>query len=591
MAFGPETINFLSMAGPLAPIFHFRSVTMCAIAMSIPAALASVSDMFVPEEWSHAKEFTLSDSASATADAQAHYMLAIFKEENEGPDSSIASKLRVLHHDPGFSSLAIDVAQHHLRRGNSAEALAVLKDAATANPRDHSPLLVVASIYLHHLDKPALAEKYALRLRKTAPENTDAIQLLCEIYHASGKSTRIDSLLDSASKSTSKDPAYWIALAETSLRELSRSRQEPSQKNRDTTLELAKKAVALGNTNSSILAAAGDIFALIQKPGDAIEAYKQAIDHGATPGTVQEKLANCLLETGDKEAAVGLLEDIVAQNPLNLRAYDQLAGIHLERKNFASAVANMRQAMRLAPLNPVRFEELIRAALLAEDHSTAIQFSTEAEQRFPYLTGFTVLRAVSLSQAEDHHSAMAAFERALVKAPNTNPELLDSAFYMSYGAAAERAGHYTKAAELLKKSIALDPAGAAEACNYLGYMWADRNEHLEEAEALVRRALELDPENAAYRDSLGWVFHRQGRYELALAELLRAAEACHPPDAVILEHVGDTLEKLNRSAEALQYWQKALQIDPANTSLAVKIDQLTRPVARQPEPARPPGNR
>ena len=77
---------------------------------------------------------------------------------------------------------------------------------------------------------------------------------------------------------------------------------------------------------------------------------------------------------------------------------------------------------------------------------------------------------------------------------------------MSYGTAAERAGHYAKAAELLQKSIALAPNASAEACNYLGYMWADRNERLDEAESLIRRALEFEPSNAAYIDSLGWVF-------------------------------------------------------------------------------------
>ena len=41
---------------------------------------------------------------------------------------------------------------------------------------------------------------------------------------------------------------------------------------------------------------------------------------------------------------------------------------------------------------------------------------------------------------------------------------------------------------------------------------------------LIRRALELDPGNGAYVDSLGWLYFKQGKFQEALTELLRAAE-------------------------------------------------------------------
>jgi Flp pilus assembly protein TadD len=71
-----------------------------------------------------------------------------------------------------------------------------------------------------------------------------------------------------------------------------------------------------------------------------------------------------------------------------------------------------------------------------------------------------------------------AFERTLVEASNSNPEMLDSAFYMSYGAAAEQAGHYVKAAELIQTAIHLDPQNSAEPCNFLAYMWAEKERTL-----------------------------------------------------------------------------------------------------------------
>ena len=52
----------------------------------------------------------------------------------------------------------------------------------------------------------------------------------------------------------------------------------------------------------------------------------------------------------------------------------------------------------------------------------------------------------------------------------------------------------------------------------------ERSENLEEAGQFIRRALEMEPNNGAYIDSLGWLLNKQGKFEEALVELLRAAE-------------------------------------------------------------------
>jgi len=43
-------------------------------------------------------------------------------------------------------------------------------------------------------------------------------------------------------------------------------------------------------------------------------------------------------------------------------------------------------------------------------------------------------------------------------------------------------------------------------------------------------------------------------------------------DPVVFEHIGDTCLKLNRVAQALEAWQKAVGLDPANKKVAEKIE-------------------
>ena len=176
---------------------------------------------------------------------------------------------------------------------------------------------------------------------------------------------------------------------------------------------------------------------------------------------------------------------------------------------------------------------------------------------------------------------MATFEEALHEAQlEEDNDFVNAKFYFNYGAAAEQAGLYNKAADLLRKSIALDPENSAAACNYLGYMWADHNMNLEEAETMIRRALQSEPSNASYLDSLGWVEFRKGQFDRALDDLLRAAKTAEREDPVVFEHIGDTYLKLNRTREALEAWQKALSLDPKNKNLADKIQTTKKMIGK-----------
>jgi tetratricopeptide (TPR) repeat protein len=180
---------------------------------------------------------------------------------------------------------------------------------------------------------------------------------------------------------------------------------------------------------------------------------------------------------------------------------------------------------------------------------------------------------VALREAKHPQQAVAAFEEALHESELEGGEIATARFYFDFGATAEQAGLYEKAADLFKRSIAIDPGSAAEAYNYLGYMWAEHNMHLEEAADMIKRALQIDPNNGAYLDSLGWLEFREGKFDQALTDLLRASQNMSRDDAVVFEHIGDTYLKLNHVSQALEAWQKAMTLDPQNKKVAEKIDK------------------
>ena len=563
------------------PIPAWLAVLASSIVFSL-SAFASQADFQLADGLANPVPFEISERAEKTAEAHARYMQAIFDEDSNGPDMALESKKRVLSLDPGFCALALDVAQHHLRRGETTEALSILKDATKASPQNPLAPIALANIYLHYLEKPILAERFAALAQDIDPSNSTSYEILWEVYHAIGQKRKIESLFQKALKSETKNPAFWLDLADLRLRDTKRFKRPISPGDWEKILMLVDRAAKAEEKNPEILSRTADYYFACGDAASAAELYKQAIAARPSLAGVKEKLAECHVFNGDNSAATALLEKVVAENPMNLAAYDQLARLHIQQNEPAKALSKMRQALLIAPIEPRRYEEIIRIALRAGDEKNALQYADEAEQRFPYLTGFTLLRAISLSQSKQHAAALMAFERTLIEASNSNPEMLDGTFYMAYGAAAEQAGHYTKASELIKMAISLEPNNA-EPYNFLAYMWADRGENLEAACELVGRALELEPGNGAYIDTLGWIYFRQGRYAEAVSELLRAAANLEKPDPVVLEHIGAAYEKLGKTTEALMYWQKAHGIDPKNPTLAEKIDQHTSKVAKQPE--------
>jgi len=120
-------------------------------------------------------------------------------------------------------------------------------------------------------------------------------------------------------------------------------------------------------------------------------------------------------------------------------------------------------------------------------------------------------------------------------------------------AALERLGQVEESEELFRRLVDDEPTDA-NAANYLGYMWADREVHLDEALELIARAVALDPENSAYLDSLGWVHYRLGNFEQAEHWLRRAADlGGDVGDGTIYCHLGEVLLINGRPDEGRRY--------------------------------------
>jgi tetratricopeptide (TPR) repeat protein len=517
-------------------------------------------------------------------------------EENGEIDKALDAYRKVLNVDPGHSKLASRVAALLIQQDNFPQAIDILKDAIKANPNDAEPYSQLAFIYAKYLKKTDEALDYANQAIALNPRDIEAYQRLCEIELAAGEENKALGALDRATKVHSDDAAFWTRLGKLYVAMIFKSDSQPKPDELRRVNDVFKKAVEHADDDPSVLKDVADYYAASQQLKEAIPLYLRVLELQPDDANAREKLASSFILTNQRTKAVEMLEQLIKQHPEKYQPYDLLAQIlddearSLQRAKrldeakakFVKVAANYEQSLLINPNHAgtyLRLAELLLGPI--KDADRAVKILIEARRRFPGAPEIVYYLALAQREAKQIQQAVATFEEALHEAElDQDTEIVNAKFYFNYGATAEQAGLYEKAADLLRKSIALDPANAAEAYNYLGYMWADHNMYLDEAEDMIKRALQIEPDNGSYLDSLGWVEFRKGRFDQALADLLRAAKNMEHEDTVVFEHIGDVYLKLNRVQQALEAWQKALVLDPKNKKLTEKIESTKTTISK-----------
>lgn len=574
-------------AGAVRQIWRQRCILTNAILVLLFVSAVAVranseTDVFLDDGAVETRPFKLQLANENKAESMALFARGLFDQESKGPEAALESYRKVLALDPGYTGLAVHVAQEYLRRGEAPQAIVTLKDSLKANPQSPVASIALAKIYLLNLRKPDLAESFALKALAASPETIEPYESLWDIYQYAGQRKKADQVLARAALSSSTDPLFWLELAALLQRQVP-IQSDPLSAEPPVTDGVIAKAVELGFTQPRILNKAAEYYFLSGQLVKAAPLYERILKLDPEFSDVLEKLAGAYMGTAEYTKALPIFQKLIEENPQQLGAYDQLAILYRAKDDLPKSLEAMQKGLLLAPYMYERHVAIIGLLLDLQRFETALIYVNDAVEKFPQASLLTYLRAITLSRLKRATEAMPLYARAQVEGGNqSGGDFRDAMFYFEYGMAAEQSEHYDKAAELFKKSIELDPANAARTSNYLGYMWVERGENLDEAETLIRRAIKSEPDNGAYIDSLGWLYFKKGKYADALVELLRAAELLPQPDAVVYEHVGDAYRELGRNPEALLYWQKAALLDPENKSIAQKIDQSAKKMASKP---------
>ena len=301
-----------------------------------------------------------------------------------------------------------------------------------------------------------------------------------------------------------------------------------------------------------------------------------------------------------------LLLPLLQEEDIPWQVYDLLGRNEMEQENFEKAKLYFRDVIEKDRRNRLgwlylgfTYSDQDSLEKAEETYRRALKFRPND----PYLLMFLGLTLNRLSREDE------ALE-SLEMAAKADPDNLD--ILLNYGNTLNRLGDKNKAIFIFRKANLLKPdnvyildilgmlydeLGMVQQCdsiydaamqqfpendllmNNFAYILSVRNERIEYAFNLARKALEKQPDNAAYLDTMGWIYYRMGQYELALTYTIKSLEQREGDESrrenpVVIEHLGDIYYKLGDIDNAKTNWGKALKLDETNEQLKKKLDDI-----------------
>ena len=88
---------------------------------------------------------------------------------------------------------------------------------------------------------------------------------------------------------------------------------------------------------------------------------------------------------------------------------------------------------------------------------------------------------------------------------------------------------------------------------------------------MAAKAVYSNPNNSTFIDTYAWVFFKKKNYDMALLYIKSAIDNADSPSADILEHYGDILYMTGDKENAVNQWEKALELNPTKEVLQRKV--------------------
>lgn len=331
---------------------------------------------------------------------------------------------------------------------------------------------------------------------------------------------------------------------------------------------------------------------------DARASYSRAMFYHSIGDSVafdREIFRVLRLEDLDMNTKIQVLHNYVSelyndstQQPRVISLFDRLTAIHPHepeiRKLYAlylasgprlyhAAAEQQDMGMSLEPDDETGWNRLGIYNVLDSNRVQAISALRRGLHYFPESTDMMLSLGVNLFEADSLDEARSVYRQAL-ELTDSSDVFSRSDILMAMGDMYAAREDTDSAITLYRQALRVNPLNAM-ALNNCAYFLAVKGRDLDDALAMIEKSVADDPGDPTRLDTYAWVAFKRRDYEKARLEIDKALELSPEPSAEILEHAGDIYFFSGEPARALEFWEKAAALDPANKLLERKVKDKT----------------
>ncbi len=485
-----------------------------------------------------------------------------------------------LKEDPSSSYLKSKLAYQYAKSENMDGAMKLLDEVLAQNPKDLEALFLHARILAvkGNFDQSKATFLKILDLdeiKEDEERKAEVSFILASLYIEKGELARAEEMLKEI---LAENPEHIL-----SYYYLGRVYSEQNRMKEAVTIY--QKSVEIDPRFSLGWRALGLIYEYSGKTDEAVTAYERVVSLETLNVDARTKLIDLYMKRNEPKKAIEQISIIKKLYPTVPDVAIRLGLFYYQEKMFAQAENEFEEALLKFKNNGELHYYLgltqyqLKKKDLAEKSFSKVSSEVELfsvsqlalsslyeENKHPDKAQKTLEKALSKKTGSvdlrvglaNHLIRKKEFERAqkiLEDGLATTPK--EERYHLSLAEIFERKKQYEQLEKILHSLLSINP-DSANALNFLGYSYADRNIKMKEAEEMIQKALLLKPNDSYIQDSLGWVYYKKKDYKRA-EELVRQALKGIPNEPVILEHLGDILIQQGRKKEAREIYAQALE--------------------------------
>ena len=255
--------------------------------------------------------------------------------------------------------------------------------------------------------------------------------------------------------------------------------------------------------------------------------------------------------------------------PEEAKVYAMAGDFYLKNENDSKALENFQKALEFDESRYAIWDQVLIMEYQIQDFKRLYKDSKRCLELFPTLVNVYLLHGISCTQTKKFQESIETLNLGMDLIVNDLP--MKAEFLAQKGEAFFNLKNYKEGKSNYEESLKIKPDQILTLNNY-AYHLALAKMDLNNAETMIQKVLVKYPTESRYLDTYGWILFQKGQFNDAKTKFSDALNI-NPNDKLINEHLGDVSFKLNKIAEAVEFWKKAKELGATNKNLDQKIEK------------------